>query len=155
MAHDFSKQEILELCALTEDFAAKVLCPKVESYGVKQEEMQDAIGATLGACGAAAKMEVTKYLKGEKRWYVDEIPDEDTPAEATPDDDADNLASEMASLIKKIIDTAKKHANGDAKDYHAALASAALTIITTGGKGTAMAAAIGLNGVLTGKVKLD
>jgi hypothetical protein len=154
MAHEFSKSEILELCALTEDFAAKVLCPKVESYGVKPEEMQDAIGATLGACGAAAKMEVTKYLKGEKRWYVDEIPDEDTPAKEEPDPD-DDLFKEIPALITKIIMAAKKHANGDAQDFHSTLASAALTIITTGGKGTAMAAAIGLNGVITGRVKLD
>ena len=154
MAHDFSEQEILELCSLTEDFAAKVLCPKVESYGVKQEEMQDAIGATLGACGAAAKMEVTKYLKGEKRWYVDEIPDEDAPAKEEPDDD-DDLFEEVPALIHRIIMAAKKHANGDAQDFHSTLASAALTIIATGGKRTAMATVIGLEGVITGRVKLD
>lgn len=154
MAHEFNKSEILELCSLTEDFAAKVLCPKVESYGAKPEEMQDAIGATLGTCGAAAKMEVTKYLKGEKRWYVDEIPDEDAPAKEEPDPD-DDLFEEIPALITKIIMAAKRHANGDAQDFHSTLASAALTIITTGGKGTAMAAAIGLNGVITGRVKLD
>lgn len=154
MEHEFIKSEILELCNLTEDFAAKVLCPKVESYGAKPDEMQDAIGATLSACGAAAKMEVTKYLKGEKRWYVDKIPDEDAPAkeEHGPDDD---LFEEIPALITKIIMAAKKHANGDAEDFHATLASAALTIITTGGKNTARAAAIGLNGVITGRVKLD
>lgn len=164
MSCNFNASQIKELVGLTEDFTAKVICPKIESYGITENEAEfkAAICATLSTTSSALEIGVTKYVKGKNRWYVDAVPEEEKPDEEKPgekkpesENPGEEMADEISNLIERIIKAAKKHANGDAADFHATLASAALTILQFGGRGTKAAAMIALDGIISGKLKLD
>lgn len=157
------KDDIVEIVNLVEDFAAKVLCPKIDAAGGAETTMElyGNLGAALETASMCVKSGATRYVK-HKGKYIKLDPGEDVPddepeekpeeKEGKSEDGFEAFADEISRLIKEIVDVSKKHAKGNRDDFNSSLASTALTIIECGGKGTKIAALIGLQGILTGKI---
>lgn len=156
------KDDIVEIVNLVEDFTAKVLCPKIEAAGGAEstKELYGNLAAALETASMCVRTGATRYVKHKGKYVKldpgddvpDDEPEEKQEEEERPDDDFDSFADEISNLIKEIVEVSKKHAKGDRDDFNSSLASTALTIIECGGKGTRIAALIGLQAILTGKI---
>lgn len=157
------KDDIVEVVNLVEDFVAKVLCPKIDAAGGAEttRELYGNIAAALETAATCVRTGATRYVKHKGKYIKldpgekvpEDEPDEKPEEKEEESDDFEPFANEISSLIEEIMNVSKKHAKGDKDDFNSSLASTALTIIECGGRGTKIAALIGLQSILTGAIK--
>lgn len=160
-----TRNQIIEIVEQVEDFAAKVLCPKIEEFGgaKTRRQLHGNISAALYAAMKSVDEGVTRYVKHDGKYIpIDEDEDEDElPKRPEPETEKGDKPDEkkktppggdkIPNLVSEIVRIAREEAKNK-NDFDAAMASTALTILELGGPGVKRAAAIGIMGIISGKI---
>ena len=160
-----TEYQIIEIVEQVEDFAAKVLCPKIEEFGgaKTRRQLHGNVSAALYAAMKSVDKGVTKYIKHDGK-YIPISPDEDEdelPQRPEPETEKGDKPDEkkktapggdkIPHLVSEIARIAREESKTK-RDFDAAMASAALTILELGGPGVKAAAAVGIMGIMSGKI---
>lgn len=159
MACKLNAAQIDEVCHLTADFVAKVLCPKFEEFGSAKPaaELKASIGATLMTVGEATANGAYKFAKsGDKFVFIDESEssDDDDDDDDEPEEDGTcKVATEGQRLIREIVKLCDKYGK-DNQEKCANYASIVLAMIETAPKGAKLMMMQGMMGIMSGEIKL-
>jgi len=144
--------QIEELISTTNNFVAETLCPMVEGFtGAKSREaLNSALYATLRTVARNIDVGNLKIAKSGGKFV---ILDNDEQADGEKEDPGpdDDFSNEMCGEIEKIVKIAKSHSK-NREDFYSSLASAALTIVQTGGSGAMLSLVVGLSGLIDGEI---
>lgn len=153
--------QIIEIVEQVEDFVAKVLCPKIEEFGgaKTRRQLHGNISAALYAAMKSVDEGVTKYIKHDGKYIPiseDELPQRPEPETEKGDkpDEKKKTApggDKIPHLVSEIARIAREESKTK-REFDAAMASTALTILELGGPGVKAAAAVGIMGIMSGKI---
>lgn len=159
MACKLNAAQIDEVCHLTADFVAKVLCPKFEEFGGAKPaaELKANIGATLITVGEATANGAYKFAKsGDKFVFIDETEsddDDDNDGDESEEDGTCKVATEGQRLIREIVKLCDKYGKNN-QEKCANYASIVLTMMETAPKGAKAMIMQGMIAMMTGEIKL-
>lgn len=161
MACKLNAAQINEVCNLTADFVAKVLCPKFEEFGGAKPavELKANIGATLMTVGEATANGAYKFAKsGDKFVFIDESDNDDDDEDEDDDDEPEEdgtckVATEGQRLIREIVKLCDKYGKNN-QEKCANYASIVLTMMETAPKGAKAMMMQGMIAMMTGEIKI-
>lgn len=159
MACKLNSQQINEVCEITANFVADVLCPKFEQLGCAKPatELKASIGATLMTVGEATANGAYKFAKsGDKFVFIDESEsgdDDDDDGDEPEEDGTRKVATEGQRLIREIVKLCDKYGK-DNQEKCANYASIVLTMMETAPKGAKLMMMQGMMGIMSGEIKL-
>lgn len=159
MACKLNAAQISEVCNLTADFVAKVLCPKFEEFGCAKPsaELKASVAATLMTVGEATANGAYKFAKsGDKFVFIDESEsgDDDDDDDDEPEEDGTcKVATEGQRLIREIVKLCDKYGKNN-QEKCANYASIVLTMMETAPKGAKAMMMQGIIALMTGEIKL-
>lgn len=162
MACKLNSQQISEVCELTADFVAKVLCPKFEEFGCAKPsaELKASVAATLMTVGEATANGSYKFVKHDNKWlFIDDSIEDDDDGDDDDDDDEPEedgtckVATEGQRLIREIVKLCDKYGKNN-QEKCANYASIVLTMMETAPKGAKLMMMQGMTGIMSGEIKL-
>ena len=159
MACKLNSQQINEVCEITANFVADVLCPKFEQLGCAKPaaELKASIGATLMTVGEATVNGTFKFAKsGDKFVFIDNSEsgdDDDDDGDEPKEDGTCKVATEGQRLIREIVKLCDKYGK-DNQEKCANYASIVLTMMETAPKGAKAMMMQGIVALMTGEIKL-
>ena len=157
--------QIIEIVEQVEDFVAKVLCPKIEEFGGAKSRCQlhGNISAALYAAMKSVDEGCTKYIKHDGKYIpisedededeLPQCPEPETEKGDKPDEKKKTAPGEdkIPHLVSEIARIAREESKTK-REFDAAMASVALTILELGGPGVKAAAVTGIMAIMSGKV---
>ena len=158
MACKLNSQQINEVCEITANFVADVLCPKFEEFGGAKPsaELKANIGATLMTVGEATANGAYKFAKsGDKFVFIDESEsgDDDDDDDDEPEENGTcKVATEGQRLIRENVKLCDKYGK-DNQEKCANYASIVLTMMETAPRGAKTMMMQGIIGLMTGEIK--